>query len=304
MGLFSRKNKQAVDSGPSKRASRIESDAEAEEAAEAAEAEAAEVEEAETDGSKDTAAEAETSNTADETDNAETVEPARRRRRAGKTDSAGDNDSAGKSAPRDRTDSGPYDEAEDRGDTPRVDLGSLRIPAVDGMQLGLDVDENEERILSVTCDFGESTLQLQAFAAPRSEGLWHDIRHQIASSVTKQGGTADTPNSSFGPEVLARIPARTGDGRTGVRQARFVGVDGPRWFLRAVIGGNALTDDTERASVEDVLRGVVVVRGNDPMAPRDLLPLTPPLTDDEPAVEEPSDTLNPFRRGPEITEVR
>ncbi|GAB3558453.1 DUF3710 domain-containing protein [Spelaeicoccus albus] len=312
MGLFSRKKKTVVDSGPSKRASRIEADrADAEESPDVDENAADE-------SAAASSAEETTEGAATQPDDVPETRRSRRRReaeQAGKatgkpaaepagTKARTDDDGADKSAPTDRADSGPYDAAEDAGRAPRVDLGSLQIPAVDGMQLGLDVDENQERIVSVTCDFGESTLQLQAFAAPRSEGLWHEIRHQIAASVTKQGGTADTSDTSFGPEVLARIPSRTGDGRTGVRQARFVGVDGPRWFLRAVIGGEALTDDRERETVEDVLRGVVVTRGEEPMAPRDLLPLTPPLTDDE-SDEEPGagDELNPFRRGPEITEV-
>ena len=50
----------------------------------------------------------------------------------------------------------------------------------------------------------------------------------------------------------------------------------------------------------------VVVRGQDPMAPRELLTLTLP-TEAQPveAPDEPSaPELNPFERGPEITEVR
>ncbi|WGW13348.1 DUF3710 domain-containing protein [Saxibacter everestensis] len=219
-------------------------------------------------------------------------------------DVADEDEPAAKSGPLDRADNGPFDEAE-ADDAVRIDLGALRIKPVDGMQLRLDVDESGNRIVSVTLIVEGATLQLQAFAAPRSEGLWREIRKQISASVSRQGGTVDVLHTKFGKEVLARIPARTDDNRTGVRQARFIGVDGPRWFLRAVVGGKALTDDDAKDQIESLLRSVVVVRGDEPMPPRELLKVTAPTqeTDDD-EDEEQKDSLNPFERGPEITEIR
>ena len=69
---------------------------------------------------------------------------------------------------------------------------------------------------------------------------------------------------------------RTPNGRTGHRQARFVGVNGPRWFLRAVFHGLAAYESEPARTMEAVLRDVVVVHGAEAMAPRDLLPLRPP----------------------------
>ena len=54
----------------------------------------------------------------------------------------------------------------------------------------------------------------------------------------------------------------------GKRLARFVGVDGPRWFLRGVVGGAATSDVEAAAAVEDLFRSIVVVRGTSPMPPR------------------------------------
>ena len=89
--------------------------------------------------------------------------------------------------------------------------------------------------------------------------------------------------------------------------ARFLGADGPRWFVRALMSGPAATDPVQAAPFEYLFRSVVVVRGKDAMAPRDPLPLRLP-TDaviqggpDEPS--EDVDPLNPFERGPEITEI-
>jgi hypothetical protein len=61
-----------------------------------------------------------------------------------------------------------------------------------------------------------------------------------------------------------------------VRIARFIGVDGPRWFLRGVISGKGAVDPGAAAQVEDLFRSIVVVRGTTPMPPRDLIPLTVP----------------------------
>jgi hypothetical protein len=57
---------------------------------------------------------------------------------------------------------------------------------------------------------------------------------------------------------------------------RFIGVDGPRWFLRGVISGDAAVNPEAASHVEDLFRSVVVVRGNTPMPPRDLIPLHMP----------------------------
>ena len=156
-----------------------------------------------------------------------------------------------------------------------------------------------------------SAVQLQVFAAPRSSGIWDEIRAEIAAGVTQQGGTVDEVPGVFGRELMVRIPVRAADGRTGTQPARFVGIDGPRWFLRAVIHGAAVHEPEAAASVEDLVRDIVVVRGEEAMAPRELLTLQLPgelmaqLPDDgEGEGGTGRDSLDPFERGPEITEIR
>ena len=65
-------------------------------------------------------------------------------------------------------------------------------------------------------------------------------------------------------------------GAAGARPARFVGVDGPRWFLRGVIAGKAAEQPDDASEIEELFRSVVVVRGTTPMPPRDLIPLHMP----------------------------
>lgn len=187
-----------------------------------------------------------------------------------------------KSAPADRETAGPLDETEAGAVKPSVDLGSLRIEPKRGMQLRLEVEKTSNRVVAVTLEYDGSTLQLQPFAAPRSSGLWHGIRAQIASQIVAQGGKALEQEGPFGPEVAAVVSVQMGD-KFGNRAVRFVGIDGPRWFLRGVIGGKAAIDPDAAATVHAMLRSVVVVRGSTPMPPRELLPLRVPAAPTTPA---------------------
>ncbi len=181
---------------------------------------------------------------------------------------------------------GPFDAAEVEPGRGRIDLGALRVTAPPGMELRLEVEEATKRVVAATLGVAGSSVQVHVFAAPRTDGVWEEVRGEIAASVEKQGGTAevvDVPDG-FGRELLARLPARTSDGRTGHVVTRFAGVDGPRWFLRAVFAGAAALDRNAAAPLEAVVRSIVVVRGEEAMAPRDLLPLhLPPGSAPRPA---------------------
>ncbi len=182
-----------------------------------------------------------------------------------------------KSAPPNRATDGPLDENEAGAIKPSVDLGSLRIEPRRGMQLRIEVDKTNNRAIAVTLEHQGSTLQLQPFAAPRSSGLWHGIRAQIQQQITSQGGSATEAEGPFGPELVAVVPVQA-EGQFGTRKVRFVGIDGPRWFLRAVIGGDAASNAEAAEVIHQMIRSVVVVRGETPLPPRDLLPLRVPET--------------------------
>jgi Protein of unknown function (DUF3710) len=206
---------------------------------------------------------------------------------------------------------GPWDVSEVDASDAYVDLGGLWIPGRNGMELRLEVEEESGRVIAVTIQLGDSAVQLQAFAAPRSSGIWDEIRKEIASSVSRQGGTADEVPGPFGRELLARVPTRTPEGRTAHQPARFAGVDGPRWFLRAVFHGEAAYQADKAVELEELVRQVVVVRGSEAMAPRELLSLRLPESAGEPGDGAEADegapgssSLRPPERGPEISEVR
>lgn len=179
-----------------------------------------------------------------------------------------------KSAPDDRAENGPLDESEANSVRPYVDLGGVKILPRQNLRVRLEVEEGSKRVVAVALDFGESSLQVQAFAAPRKSGLWHEIRDQIVEQISRQGGSTTPVTGAFGPELRAELPPVAG--QQGTRIARFIGVDGPRWFLRGVISGRAATDAEAGSEMEDLFRSVVVVRGTSPMPPRDLIPLHVP----------------------------
>jgi len=177
-----------------------------------------------------------------------------------------------KSAPADREITGPFDISEVSAVQPFIDLGAIKVTPRTGLQLRLDIEESTKRLVSATFDIDGSTLHVQVFAAPRTEGLWNEIREQVAAQVLKQGGTAEQVVGPFGPEVRGAVP--TADGTK--RAVRFVGVDGPKWFLRGVISGPAADAGLDATSVEDVFRSIVVNRGTEPLPPRELLTLRVP----------------------------
>ena len=209
---------------------------------------------------------------------------------------------------------GPWDAAEPHPELFRVDLGSLQVPVLEGTDIQLVFAEQQGAWVTVRHQLSE--LQLQAFAAPKRSGLWDEVRGEIATGITETGGQAAEREGTFGIEVVAQVPAEPGQPASGIRPLRFVGVDGPRWFLRGLFVGAAAADPGAAAPLESVLRGVVVVRGDHPMPPRDLLELRLP-PDAAAALEEqaraqqaeqegnPFTTApNPFERGPEMTETR
>lgn len=196
---------------------------------------------------------------------------------------------------------GPYDEA-DAPDEDRIDLGGLQVPTIDGMELRMEVDQRSGAVTGANLVLGGSSLQVQAFAAPKSRGLWEDVRRSLRDSVVSQGGTAETRSGAFGTELITRLPVKRADGRTGYRPARFMGIDGRRWFLRAILTGKALGDPEASRRFETLVSRLVVVRGTGAMAPQELIPLH--LPGERPGLDQiRSGPLDPLARGPEITEI-
>lgn len=171
--------------------------------------------------------------------------------------------------------SGPWDVSEVPEGQERVNFGSVLVPAVEGMQIRVELDEAEQ-ITAITVLLGDTALQLQAFAAPRSEGIWDEVRQEIAEGIRSDRGRATEADGPFGREVRADVSIAGPDGKTNVQRVRFLGADGPRWFLRGLISGAGATDDSSAKMAEALFAEVAVDRGVEAAAPRQPLVLTVP----------------------------
>lgn len=172
---------------------------------------------------------------------------------------------------------GPFDSEDVVGVRPYLDFGSLRIEPRSDVSISVEVEEGTSKVVAVTLDHANSKLQLMAFAAPRSEGIWSEIRSAIVQNVEGQGGTVEEGYGPVGIELRAQLPLVDDQGRpAGFRLARFIGFDGPRWCLRGTVSGAALTDQNAASAIHDLFRSVVVYRGDTPLPPSEALPLNVP----------------------------
>ena len=200
----------------------------------------------------------------------------------------------------------------------RVDLGGMLVPVPPDSEVRVDVSPEGE-VVAATVVQGAAHMQVNAFAAPRTEGIWQEVRDEIRVSLLDGGGQVEEREGPFGPELHALVPTEVPGQGPVLAPARFIGVDGPRWFLRALFTGEAAVHPEAAAPLEAALREVVVVRGGDPMAVRDPLPLRLPREVAEQAAAEQAAAEQTAadqtavgqgglpqlpERGPEITETR
>jgi hypothetical protein len=152
-----------------------------------------------------------------------------------------------------------------------LDLGSLRLPAVEGVTLELcdgAAGTAATAATAVVVRAGGAAMELSVFAAPTSGRLWDGVQDQLVAD----GATVGTENGRYGPEL------RLADG------SKVVGIDGPRWFLRAVVTFDHAHQTsslprrptlTGSEVLDDVLARLVVVRGSAAAPPHQPLPLHP-----------------------------
>ena len=204
---------------------------------------------------------------------------------------------------------GPWDGAGSFPERERIDFGSLLVPAYEGIRVEVEVAEGMGVCVTIIRD--DSVLQLMAFAAPKTSGLWEEVRQEFAAEVARSGGDSQEADGPFGVELHARVrPAGDVPGRGQLEPVRFLGVDGPRWFLRGMIRGPAARRPDLARPLEELFADVVVVRGDHPAPPGDLLEIRLPedmrraLADQFEQQTAGQALPNPFERGPEITETR
>lgn len=153
-----------------------------------------------------------------------------------------------------------------------LDLGAFYLPFMQHIELRIKADRATRAVLGCTISYGSSSLEIEAFAAPKTMGLWDDARADLLASDPN----ASEHPGAFGTEV--RLPVKV---KGGTVATRIVGVDGPRWMLRGIFSGTAATAspvDEETKALDGFFAGIVVERGEEPLAPRDLIPMHAPVT--------------------------
>jgi hypothetical protein len=162
---------------------------------------------------------------------------------------------------------GPYDETETPDDDlARLDLGSVRFPLPDNSQVQVEMDQTGPlRAVHVLTETARYTVS--AYAAPRSSGLWLEISRELAQQLHNDGARVRKEQGEWGVELVAFVNDVL---------LRFVGVDGPRWMLRAVAAGPKEQSAAAAQQLRDIVRDAIVVRGIAPMPVRTPLPLTLP----------------------------
>ncbi|WP_332644095.1 DUF3710 domain-containing protein [Aeromicrobium sp.] len=174
-------------------------------------------------------------------------------------------------------DQGPWDSTEKSGTEEQgyIDLGSLLVRGDEGYALQLPADNEDGEIGSVMLVADDSALELRAFAATRSGGLWDEVRADILEEVARLDGECTETEGPFGTELQVTMPATMPDGESGVQPSLILGVEGPRWMLRATFLGQAALFPADHPLMS-ALRNVIVVRGSEPRIQREPLLLTIP----------------------------
>jgi hypothetical protein len=182
-----------------------------------------------------------------------------------------------KVSPSDRVANGPFDVSEIGVITPYLDFGSIRLAPRQDMQIRADIDDGTKKVVALTIEVEGHRLQLQAFAATKSDGLWEQTMEALIQGIAAQGGLVEPAEGILGPELRGTVPAKSGD-QTFSRPTRFIGVDGPRWFFRGVISGPSINDEIY-ARLVSIFRSAAVSRGDIAMPPGELLPLRLPVSE-------------------------
>jgi hypothetical protein len=173
---------------------------------------------------------------------------------------------------------GPWDSTERSpgDDETYIDLGPLLVRLREGLELQMPAEGNDGEIGSVVLVAESAALELRAFAATRSGGLWDEVRDDLILEVARLDGECVQVDGLFGPELLVKVPVELPDGEKGFQPSRIVGIEGPRWLLRATFLGDAGLNPSDEGPLIDALRDVIVQRGPEPRIPRESLLLTVP----------------------------
>lgn len=144
-----------------------------------------------------------------------------------------------------------------------IDLGSLLVAPAPGKELRLQVDEGSGEIASVVLTAEDGAMEMRAFAAPRNGDLWGEALPLLRQDVQQRGGATADLDGPWGPELITQMRLELEDGQPAVQQTRIIGINGPRWMLRATMLGRPALEPEAGKEWEALLANVVVRRGDE-----------------------------------------
>lgn len=127
----------------------------------------------------------------------------------------------------------------------------------------LNVDEASGQIMSVAWLTEEAGLEVSVFAAPRTPGVWDDLRPELMADAAQRGGTVDEAEGPYGVEVVCTLPVQLPDGTGALQATRIFAAQGERWLLRGALMGRAVAEPEVAAAWYELFGALVVRRGTD-----------------------------------------
>ena len=157
-----------------------------------------------------------------------------------------------------------------------IDFGALQLPAIAGIKARVELDTKVRKVGAVSVLVNDCAVQLQVVAARAGKPLWPQVRRSVLAGLQKGAGHQHVQDGRFGAEVIAQLTVRKSSGLTQDVPMRFVGVDGDKWMLRAVVTGPSVLSDATVDRVDALISHIAVHRGSDARAEGEVIELSPP----------------------------
>lgn len=156
--------------------------------------------------------------------------------------------------------SGPWDVADAPADAEFLDFGVLKLPALPGIKVRLEIDPQVREIGALTVRVADGALQLQVIAKQRGASIWTDTRQALVANLRARPGHQQVLEGRFGAEVIGVLTGRTTEGVLVDSTMRFQGIEGDDWMIRAVSSGASVTHDDMVARVDAFISRCAVDR--------------------------------------------
>ena len=172
---------------------------------------------------------------------------------------------------------GPWDADLAPADAAFYDFGALKLPALAGLKVRIEIDPERKEIGAVTVRIADCALQLQVIAKQRGVSEWEATRKDLLANLRKRPGHQQVIEGRFGSEVIGVLTGRTPDGLLVDSTMRFQGIEGDTWMIRAVSSGPSVTHDDVVARVDAFVSHCAVdLEAVANAEPGEVVPLTDP----------------------------